>query len=423
MLPLLALYALTLALLTRHLPDAQRSRARWLPTLLILAAATQAPTPLTRLALVTLGLLYSLKAAVLLNHSKQQVQNMHPQGLALYFTLWPGMDPAPLTRKDPETPFPARPFIQGWATMVASATAMIALHTHGIHNSWLALAGLLGFIHFGWSDVLFALVRALRFPVPRLFNDPLAAKSPRDFWSKRWNVPFADMNRLLFLPLFTKRLSKPKAVTAAFLLSGLLHELAISFPPQAGWKRPFAYFALQAVAMQQKLGRAATWLLLLAPLPLLFPEPFREQCIQPIWSILPVANLPTLLKLAGYGHFLVLCASFQVPTRLGWPTELQRLRPLNRKLLWVYGGFIAAMIAAWGVTLLKLGPAMLAGDPSARWILGLITVWWAARIIVDALVFEHSDWPQGPEFIVGHTLLTSLFLYLVATCCLVLASA
>jgi len=49
----------------------------------------------------------------------------------------------------------------------------------------------------------------------------------------------------------------------------------------------------------------------------------------------------TLLLLAGLGHFLVLAASFQVPSRLGWAAELSRLRPLNRKLMWVYGSLVA----------------------------------------------------------------------------------
>ena len=39
--------------------------------------------------------------------------------------------------------------------------------------------------------------------------------------------------------------------------------------------------------------------------------------------------------------------------------------------------------------------------------------------MVDAIVFEHSDWPEGPEFTIGHTLLTSLFIYLATTCWLV----
>ncbi|MBI3928832.1 MAG: hypothetical protein HY319_25045, partial [Armatimonadetes bacterium] len=40
---------------------------------------------------------------------------------------------------------------------------------------------------------------------------------------------------------------------------------------------------------------------------------------------------------------------------------------------------------------------------------------WTLRILVDAWVFEHRDWPEGPSFVVGHTLLVSLFSLLALT--------
>ena len=55
------------------------------------------------------------------------------------------------------------------------------------------------------------------------------------------------------------------------------------------------------------------------------------------------------LWLAGAGHFCILFASFQVPTRLDWKNDLAKLHPLNRKLLWVYGGFTVFTIIAFGV--------------------------------------------------------------------------
>jgi len=65
---------------------------------------------------------------------------------------------------------------------------------------------------------------------------------------------------------------------------------------------------------------------------------------------------------------------------------------------------------------------MLAGEPGAVTLLAIITAFWTARIAVDGLVFEHSDWPEGPLFGIGHTLLTSLFLFLALTGLLVLRS-
>ena len=39
------------------------------------------------------------------------------------------------------------------------------------------------------------------------------------------------------------------------------------------------------------------------------------------------------LWLAGAGHFVILFASFQVPSRLNWKVDLKQLMPFNRKLL------------------------------------------------------------------------------------------
>lgn len=120
------------------------------------------------------------------------------------------------------------------------------------------------------------------------------------------------------------------------------------------------------------------------------------------------------LWLAGIGHFCVLGASFQVPKRLDWENELSRLRPLNRKLMWTYGAFTVLTIVAFGLLTLGLHDEMLRGDRSALGLAAFIGVYWSARIGVDAFYFEHADWPQGREFVVGHALLTALFLALAA---------
>lgn len=431
MLLLLLTWLALLSLLTRSLPDTWRRPLRWLPPLTVLAATPAlACTPVERLAGMSVFLLYALKATTLLGWTRQRTREMDPLGLALYFSIWPGMDPAPFTRRDAEISLPGRWFVTGWITMVSGAVAFCALALLHLRSGWLSLACILGIVHLGYSDVLSAMVRWAGFPVARLFTFPFASRGLRDFWSRRWNGPFVEMNRLLFVPLFSW-MGRRRAVLAAFLLSGLLHEIAISYPAGSGWGGPLLYFVIQGLAMQReprRFRRLYAWIVIGLPLPLLFPTAFREQLILLLFDALQAqpwlgswaSCKAQLLWWAGCGHFLVLAASFQVPTRLGWHEELQRLRPLNRKLLWVYGGFIAGLIVAFGVMILKLHALMLAGDAAARAVVALIALFWTARLVVDALVFEHSDWPSGAEFAVGHTLLTSLFLYIALTLWLVL---
>jgi hypothetical protein len=113
---------------------------------------------------------------------------------------------------------------------------------------------------------------------------------------------------------------------------------------------------------------------------------------------------------AGGAHFLILFASAQVPYRLGWKKDLQQLMPFNRKLLWVQSGFTVLTIIAFGTLTLALHAELLRGDRAALGLACFIAIYWATRIAVDALYFSHADWPKGPAFVVGHTLLTLLFL-------------
>jgi hypothetical protein len=121
------------------------------------------------------------------------------------------------------------------------------------------------------------------------------------------------------------------------------------------------------------------------------------------------------LWLAGSGHFCVLIASFQVPARLGWREDLAKLTPFNRKLMWVHGGFAVLTIIAFGVMTLALHGEMLRGDRAAVALAAFIGIYWTARITVDFTYYEHRDWPSGRGFMVGHVLLTSLFVFLAAT--------
>jgi len=125
--------------------------------------------------------------------------------------------------------------------------------------------------------------------------------------------------------------------------------------------------------------------------------------------------LSTALWLAGLGHFCILLASFQVPTRLGWRKDLAQLTPFNRKLMWVYGGTTLFTIVAFGTLTLFLHREFLAGDRAAVALAAFIAIFWTLRIVVDFFYFEHADWPQGISFIIGHVFLTGLFAALAAT--------
>jgi alginate O-acetyltransferase complex protein AlgI len=192
---------------------------------------------------------------------------------------------------------------------------------------------------------------------------------------------------------------------------------------------PLAYFALQGILtlFESKLnlpkwaGRIWTWFWILAPLPLLFHDAFRFAFVVPLfaWAHATLVSLSLvewvnlLLWALGIAHFLVLIASFQVPFRLRWREELPSLSSFNRKLVWTLGGFTTMSIAGFGTFTLALHNELLRGDRAAIAVAIYIVLFWCARICIDLFYYNHSDWPEGQQFLIGHALLNSLFAFLI----------
>jgi alginate O-acetyltransferase complex protein AlgI len=219
-----------------------------------------------------------------------------------------------------------------------------------------------------------------------------------------------------------------------FVISGLLHEGGLSYPAWGGWGTPLLYFVLQGVLVALEvrwrveknwplwLGRGWSYFWILAPLPLLFHTPFRVGVVAPLFVALhDVIARPLIwwfdlaLYLAAIGHACVLIASSQVPSRLNWYEDLQKLTPFNRKIMWTYGAVIVLLIISFGLMTWLLHAEMLRGDRAALAIALLIGGFWSVRIGVDLFYFKPRDWPPGALFVVGHVLLTGLFIALACT--------
>lgn len=396
-------------------------------------------SPVARFLGATVGLLFSIKAGSWLLVRDGDYSLSLPQTV-LFWTVWPGVRPD-LFAGAPDHDAPdAQAFLEAYAAVVVGVllalAAILAPPYVGVGAStWLLLFALLSIVHLGVGRILPFGLRWAGYSVPPLFRDPIRATGVGDFWSDRWNRPFVNMNRLFLTRPLADRIGIAAAAFLAFLVSGILHELAISYSAGAGWGLPTLYFVIQGVlyTVEQQwfpepedggrtvLRRLWTAAAVLGPLPLLFHAPFRTTFLAPLIegarSLLLTYPLETYvaagLWIGAAGHFLVLFASYRVPEELDWDTDLQSLRPLNRKLMWTYGGYVVLMIVAFGVMTVAFHEQFLNGDPVALGVAGLIVVFWTVRIVVDVVYFDHDDWPEGLEFVVGHALLTSLFLLLV----------
>src|SRR5256885_2784179 len=160
-------------------------------------------TPAQRLLGDCLGAIYLLKAVALGIRRRPRA----PTGLAVFLFAWPGVIPDYFRERQPaQTIEPAR-FLAAWTRMALGALSIVLLAIYAPHipDRLLGLAGiaaLLLTIHLGACDLLPWLLRWAGFEVPLLFERPWAAASLAEFWSRRWNLAFVEMNRRLLLRRF-----------------------------------------------------------------------------------------------------------------------------------------------------------------------------------------------------------------------------
>jgi hypothetical protein len=401
------------------------TKALWIPIviLVVTVALSSRLGALERLVATTVILFLGFKIATLLGSGRSTQ-------LSAYL-LWPGIDPAPFqqAKEIPATDGPR--FGQGLTKFLIGIFALLIVAGFSSRlgleiATWLGIATILFAIHLGLSDMITALFQSMGWKVKPLFDCPLAARSLADFWTRRWNRPFVEMDRLLFLPPLTKRFGLRRGVLGVFLISGLLHEMAISFPAQGGFGGPLIYFAVQAACLafekhRRIKSRALALLCFLLPLPFLFHQPFREVFVWPLlqWLAqtmaaidLPIAMTLLIFILSG-AQLLVLAASFQVPTRLRWREELAQLGSLNRKLMWTYGGFIVYTIVAWSVLTFTLRGEILGRTSAGLAICVAIFLFWLQRLAVDTFYFRSDDWPKSPFMQIGHAMLNALFVFVM----------
>jgi hypothetical protein len=377
-----------------------------------------------RLVVASAGMFYLMKASILASYPLDQVKRFSVGA----FLIWPGMDPERVSRRSAGGDGDAEPLGRGLAWLYSGLALLLAavfLPFSGAWLGWMGLIALLMVVHFGVSEVATSGFRLSGHSVRALFDNPLKARTLDEFWTRRWNLPFVEMNRRLFLPGLLRRFGIRASVLGVFLVSGLLHEMAISYPAGSGWGLPLCYFALQgSLVLVERTwrikSRLFTWLAILLPLPLVFTAAFRQALIMPMLQGLhhTLAAQPLAwyfdkgLWLMGIAHFLVLVASFQVPSKLKWKEELPLLSAFNRKLMYAYGAFIVLTIVTFGVFTIAMHGELLAGSKAAIFFAGFIAVFWLLRLSLDFFYYKHEDWPKGKQFVVGHALLTSLFTFL-----------
>lgn len=217
-----------------------------------------------------------------------------PLGRWLLFTLaWFGMQPRAFSRRRRGGDARALAWRGLRNAGMGAGCIVVARALGGVSDSapssvWAVLLLALGLsllVHFGVFTLLTAAFTSRGYAVRVPFDAPLRARSPAEFWARRWNRGFAEMTSLAVHRPLRARLGARGAYLAAFVVSGLLHEVAISLPVRAGYGLPTLYFALQGLLAWHagaRLPRLVGLLLIVLPLPLVFHPWFVAGVLTPL---------------------------------------------------------------------------------------------------------------------------------------------
>jgi hypothetical protein len=262
------------------------------------------PAGVRMLALVTFGLL-AMKLLVVAEERTLGMKKLSLRAWLGFAAAWPGMKPGPFGSPEHGARSGAGALLRrgavhvvlGGVLVLLARTAWLATHSRLLATA-LLLPGLSLFLHFGVFNLLAGAWRLRGVACEALFRGPLRSESLGEFWARRWNLAFSEMTATVAYRPLAARIGRGPALMAAFALSGLLHEMAISLPVRDGFGLPLSYFLGHGVLvlieralanaghpLTGSTGRVWAFFWLVAPLPLLFHRPFLAFVLWPLIGI------------------------------------------------------------------------------------------------------------------------------------------
>lgn len=240
-----------------------------------------------RMAVLCSSMLAMMKVIVYAEWYRQTGKRLTWLRWMMFAVLWFGMDPGAWRGRRRSLAW-LGDVMTGLACFLLGWIACVMLVRYEVSWRLAVFISLSLAFHFGVLRLLTAGWRACGIPVRPLFRNPLRSQGVGDFWSGRWNLSFSQMMaRTVQRPLLNV-LGQKGAVFCVFLVSGLLHELAITLPVKSGYGMPTLYFILHGILTVTENEQWPTWvkkltlsLGIVLPLPWLFPASFTEQVILP----------------------------------------------------------------------------------------------------------------------------------------------
>jgi hypothetical protein len=123
--------------------------------------------------------------------------------------------------------------------------------------------------------------------------------------------------------------------------------------------------------------------------------------------------LTRLLELAALLHLGLICAGASMPKAVDLSRNLNLLSPFVRRLFLVYYAFIGFMLLGFGLLTFVFAAPMAAGEPVARGLCFLLTVFWLLRLIAATFVFDVRPYLTNVWYRIGYQATNVVFVYLL----------
>lgn len=246
-----------------------------------------------RMILICSVLLASMKAITYREWCATRKKKLSWPRWLMFSCLWFGMDPgAFVTRRKVEW---KSHIVVGGLCLIFGLIAVWFCYLLDIRNVVILFICMSAGFHFGILRLLTAFWRMMGFPVRVLFRNPLKMRGFRDFWSKRWNLGYSQMMARAVKKPLTPLLGERGGMFAVFVVSGLLHELAITVPVGVGYGWPTLFFLLHGgICFFEKRDSVLMGVLcgvvLILGVPFLFGEKFVEEIIFPSRNVMEYFN-------------------------------------------------------------------------------------------------------------------------------------
>lgn len=183
-----------------------------------------------------------------------------------YLFLWPGMDAARFLASGRSV---ARPPAREWIAPVLKTLAGIVLvglvarrplAANGLLEGWIGMLGIVLLLHFGLFHLVSFAWRTAGVDAQPIMRSPVQSTSLSEFWGKRWNLGFRQLTHTLVYEPIRRKAGPSLATLAAFAVSGIIHDLVISFPARSGYGLPTAYFLVQGIGVLFEKSYLGRWL-------------------------------------------------------------------------------------------------------------------------------------------------------------------